>query len=83
MEARSQDPVIPFRSAVQWEPADRVGVKMSPTDTVAFESSEPLKVTPVESAVSRQQICMWSVVFAQSRVSSDTAENYVHGTRRD
>lgn len=56
---------------------------MSPTDTIAFESSEPLKVTPVESAVSRQQICMWSVVFAQSRVSSDTAENNVHGTRRD
>lgn len=53
---------------------------MSPTDTVAFESSEPLKVSPMESVVSRQQIRMWSVARAQSRVSSDTAGNNVTST---
>lgn len=45
---------------------------MSPTDTVAFESSEPLKVTPMESVVSRQQICMWSVARAQVMTQQKT-----------
>lgn len=50
-----------------------MGIKnMSPTDTVAFESSEPLKVTPVESVVSRQQICMWSVARAQVMTQQKT-----------